>query len=201
MRHHREQPQPTAPNDAPSELLRQLYPELRAFARTVCPPEDDPEDLVHDALTQTLRARSLSDLDHPRAYLKRAIANTAANRRRRWGRWRQASARLIDDDVCLPQYPSDLSFLTELAPTDRQVVYQADVEGRPSRDIARTLGLTENGVNLRRSRSRAVLRRHLAATALALSALVWLTAGCQGPPGPEVPPPQVLTLSSEAVGV
>jgi RNA polymerase sigma factor (sigma-70 family) len=144
-----------------SALFRRIYPGLRAFAAVVAPAEDDPDDLVQEALARLLRTTSLSQLDNPNAYLRRSITHLASNRRRSMGRWRRAMTRVVGEREQPASYPSDVSFLEHLAPQDRAVLYLTEVEGWSSAEAGLILGLGENAVNLRRSRSRAKLRDHL----------------------------------------
>ncbi len=144
--------------DDDRQVFAELYPHLRAFAAVVAPIEDDPDDLVQEALTRTLAAGPLVRLDNPRAYLCRAIANLASNRRRRLGTWRRVRRRLPTGDAVEPHYPSDLADLDHLEPLDRAVLYLADVEGETAGAIGALLGLTENAVRLRASRARRNLR-------------------------------------------
>lgn len=124
------------------EIFERDYQPLRRFAAVVADADIDPDDLVHDALVATLQRHRLSELDQPWAYLKRAIVNIAANRRRRAGRFRALLPRLASVDEIQDHYPSDLSTLEQLTPTDRAVVYLADVEGLPHDVIASELGRT-----------------------------------------------------------
>lgn len=138
-----------------------LYPMLRKFAAVVADLDMDPDDLVQDALATTLARHELHELDQPAAYLKRAIVNSASNKRRRSGRWRGLLPKLTADDSTLDHYPSDLSILDELDPLDRAVVYLADVDQLPHDLIAAELALTPAAVRKRASRARAQLRQSL----------------------------------------
>lgn len=149
-----------------AEIFRELYGGLRAYAAVVGPREDEPDDLVQDALANVLRSTSLSDLDNPGAYLRRTIANLASNRRRKLGRWRGAVVRLRPEAGHTESYPSDVSFLDELNSTDRAVLYLTEVEGRSGADVAGILELSENAVHLRLSRSRAKLKDQLRSDAV-----------------------------------
>ncbi len=72
---------PTAPEtllDAEAELFKKLYPPLRRFAAVVTPVEVEPDDLLQEAVTRALRRGSLTELDNPGAYLRRAMVNLAS---------------------------------------------------------------------------------------------------------------------------
>lgn len=143
--------------DDESELFQELYPALRRYAAVVAPREDDPDDLVQEAVARTLRSRRLTDLDNPAAYLRSTITNLASNRRRSLGRGRRARGRLRPDDAAPAEYPSDLADLDALSPRDRAIIYLADVEGWSGAEIASMLELSENAVRIRASRCRRVL--------------------------------------------
>lgn len=140
------------------DLFTVLYPQLRRFAAVVADSDQEPDDLVQEALANVLKRTSLTDLSHPGAYLKRTVLNLVANDRRRKGRYRQILPRLGHDEATSDNYPSDLSFLDELSPTDRAVIYLADVDGYSLSDIASELGLSAGAVRKRASRARANLR-------------------------------------------
>src|SRR5688500_5746114 len=94
-------------NDA--KLFEQLYPSLRRFAAVTGGGDTDPDDLVQEAVAQTLRRQSLSSLDHPAAYLRQAIVHLASNRRRSLARGRLALGQLSKRDEARPaEYASDL---------------------------------------------------------------------------------------------
>ena len=139
-------------------IFEAVYPALRRFAAVVGDMDMDPDDLVQDALVSTLQRRSLVNLDQPQAYLKRAIVNQVSNKRRRAGRFRTLLPKLSRSDVTVDDYPSDLAVLDELAPTDRAVIFMADVDGLPHDVIATELGLSAAAVRKRASRARAQLR-------------------------------------------
>lgn len=149
-----------------ASIFREIYPGLRAYAAVVGPSEDEPDDLVQEALAKVLKATTLEALDHPGAYLRTTIANLAANRRRKLGRWRGVVVKIRPDVDVAPDYPSDVSFLDVLSPTDRAIIFMTEVEGRTGSEVANILDLTENAVHLRLSRSRAKLREHLSREAV-----------------------------------
>src|SRR2546421_7043445 len=96
-------------------VFERIYPSLRRFAAVTGSADVDPDDLVQEAVARTLRRHTLAELDDPGAYLRRAIVNLAANRRRGLARWRLALARLDRDDDSRPaEYASDLTDLLRL---------------------------------------------------------------------------------------
>jgi len=118
----------------------------------------DPDDLVQEALVQTLRRHDLSEIEFPLAYLKRAIVNSVSNGRRRASRFGALRHRLLSTDSAVDAYPSDLAILDGLSVLDRSVVFLADVEGLPHEVIAAELGITATAVRKRASRARRQLR-------------------------------------------
>jgi len=138
------------------DLVADLYPSLRRFASVVSPPEDDPNDLVQEALLRTLRRGSLSDLDNPGAYLRRTVLNLASSRRRSLARQRRALARLGPPDDVRAEHSWDMEELLALPPRARAVLYLRIIEGRPFEEIAGLLGCSR--VAARATASRATRR-------------------------------------------
>jgi RNA polymerase sigma factor (sigma-70 family) len=137
------------------ELFAALYPALRRFAAVVGPAEEDPDDLVQEALERTLRRCRLAEVESPKAYLRRVILNLASNRRRRLGRARRALARLVPDAAStVDEYPSDLQDLLALPPHQRAVLYLAEVEGIPYAEIGRLVGCSANAARKRAMNAR-----------------------------------------------
>ena len=139
-------------------LIRELYPSLRRFAAVVRPPEVEPDDLLQEALYQVLRRGPLTDLVNPTAYLRRAMANLAANHRRLLGRGRLALVRYGPGQPVVPEYPSDVSELLRLPPRSRAALYMRAVEGRSYLEIAECLGCSEGAARAVEGRARRKLR-------------------------------------------
>jgi RNA polymerase sigma-70 factor (ECF subfamily) len=145
-----------------AELFEELYPGLRRFAAATAPREVDPDDLVQEAVARTLRRHTLSELDDPGAYLRRAIANLASNQRRGFARWRLAVTRVErSEEARGAEYDSDLSDLLRLPPDARAVLFLVEVEGRPYAEAAALLGITEEAARARAARARRRLRLDL----------------------------------------
>lgn len=148
--------QPTPDSDA--ELFRSLYPSLRRFAAAYAPPSIEPEDLVQQAVANTLAIRSLSSLRDPGAYLRASVANLARNLYRK--PWPEVG--LEDADIAASDhYPSDLGELACLSPLDRAALFLVDVERLPGREAAAALGCSSFALRTRVSRARRTLREAL----------------------------------------
>lgn len=145
-----------------SALFARLYPALRRFAAVTGGADDDPDDLVQEAVARTLRHHTLCELDDPAAYLRRAIVNLAANRRRGFLRWRAAAARLVADDAAQPPvYASDLADLLALSPEARALLWLVEVEGRSYAEAGALLGISADAARARALRARRRLRAEL----------------------------------------
>jgi RNA polymerase sigma factor (sigma-70 family) len=140
------------------DLVADLYPSLRRFASVVSPPEDDPNDLVQEALLRTLRRGPLTDLDDPGAYLRRAVFNLASSRRRSLARQRIALARLGPPGEVRAEHSWDVEELLALPPRARAVLYLRIIEGRPFDEIAEMLGCSRVAARATASRARRRLR-------------------------------------------
>jgi RNA polymerase sigma factor (sigma-70 family) len=143
----------------------EAYDAVRQFANVVADSDIDPDDLVHEAMVRMLSRGSLSEVRDVVAYLRRAVLNVAANHRRSQGRRRNAIERLrarrSDDGTPGAELPSDLSELLRLAPLDRAVLFLFVVEGRPHREVAELVDLSEVAVRARLSRALRRLRVEL----------------------------------------
>jgi RNA polymerase sigma-70 factor, ECF subfamily len=150
------------PRVSDAELLR-LYPRLRRFAAVVAPAEVGPDDLVQEALERLL-SRDIDDIVHIEAYLRQTMVRLAANHRRRLGRWRRVVTRteaMAAQTAAAAEYPSDVSFLDELKPVARAVLFLHDVDGVDFATIAGQLGLTEAAAKQTAARARRHLRNHI----------------------------------------
>ncbi|HEX7167740.1 MAG TPA: sigma factor-like helix-turn-helix DNA-binding protein [Acidimicrobiales bacterium] len=144
--------------------FRSIYPSLRRFAAVVGPLEDEPDDLLQEAVARTLRRTSLSALDDPERYLQTVMIRLASNRRRALGTMRRALARAGTPTVtaaAAAEFPSDVADLFHLPPQTRALLFLVEVEGWPFRDAARVVGCTEEAARARASRALRQLRAEL----------------------------------------
>jgi RNA polymerase sigma factor (sigma-70 family) len=141
-------------------IVDDLYPALRRFAAVTAPADLEPDDLVQEALVNVLKRHSLSDLDHPGAYLRKTMVNLAASHYRRRGAERRALLRVASshDLQTDPVYPSDVAELGELPPMQRAALYLAEVEGFRYEEIGQMLGCSRAAARKNASRGRARLR-------------------------------------------
>jgi DNA-directed RNA polymerase specialized sigma24 family protein len=147
-------------HDEESRVFAELYPSLRRFAAVVGPVDADPDDLLQEAVVRTLRHHHLHELEHPAAYLRRAIVHLASNERRRLAIRRQALTRFASGvPLSIDDYPSDLQDLSNIPPQERAVLYLSEVEGYRYGEIASALGCSEAAARKRAMRG----RRRLAA--------------------------------------
>lgn len=142
-------------------MFRELYPGLRRFAAAVGDADIEPDDLVQSALARVLERQDIGALDDAGAYLRSVVYSLASNERRRLGRRREAVSRLTRSAAEKDAYPSDLSFLDSVGPTERALLYLVHVEGRSFDDTAELLGMTPQAARARASRARRTLRSAL----------------------------------------
>ena len=139
-------------------LFTGMYPDLRRFAAVVASGSQNADDVLHDALANVLRHGPIGELDAPAAYIRRAIVNVASNDRRRAARFLHALTRLGRPEGRNQDYPSDLSDLDSLEPTDRAILYLSEVDGLTLVEVAEAVGLSYTATRARSSRARRRLR-------------------------------------------
>lgn len=142
-------------------LVEELYPSLRRFAAMVTAWDVDPDDVLQEALVRVLAHRSLSSLDHPAAYLRRAITNLVLDEQRRLRTQARAMVTIGVADPATDTYPSDLDGLRELSPHWRAAVFMAEVEGFSYAEIGSALGCSEVAARMAAMRARRRLRNSL----------------------------------------
>lgn len=148
--------------EAIADALRTLYVDLRRFAAVVGPIEVDPDDMVQEAVVRLLAAGNWSGVRDVRAYLRRTIVNLASNERRRLGRQRAATDRLLTEVTLIATYPSDLSELGRLDPMTRGLLYLVEIDGYTIEEAALAVGCEPGAARTRLSRARRRLRSDLA---------------------------------------
>jgi RNA polymerase sigma factor (sigma-70 family) len=138
-----------------ADAVAGLYPALRSFASVVAPPGVDPNDLVQEALVRTLRRGSLSRLDHPKAYLRKAIYHVSVSERRRWTAEQNVLVRVVPEQAA-PEDPWQVEELLRLPPKARAVLYLHVIEGLTFDEVGDQLGCS--AATARKTGSRAMRR-------------------------------------------
>lgn len=149
--------------EADTQLVNELYPELRRFAGAVAPWDMDPDDVLHAALLNLLRRGRLHTIANPGAYFRRAIVNHVKSEIRS-SQTRRGTLRLLRssaDDSVDPSYPSDVAELMHLRPVERAVLYLHDIEGLGFDEVAEMVGISAGNARVSASRSRRRLRKLL----------------------------------------
>ncbi len=141
--------------------LTNLYPRLLRFAAVVGNVDEEPCDLVQEAVLKTLRAHPTLDVDDAGAYLRQAILSVAKNRSRSLARRRMALPRMVTAASATDSFPSDLDDLMRLAPEARAVLYLTVVEQHTHAEAAAILGCSERAARKRSSRGLHRLRAQL----------------------------------------
>jgi RNA polymerase sigma factor (sigma-70 family) len=136
------------------DLITSLYPSLRRIAAVAGAFDVEPDDLVQEALAQTLRRGPISGLDNPLAFLRKTIVNLASNQRRSLGRKRKAVGRLPTEESWSPSYPADIEAILDLPPRQRAILYLVGVEDVPYAEAAEQLGVTTEAARMLANRAR-----------------------------------------------
>lgn len=145
-----------------AELIHELYPVLRRFAAVVAPWDVEPDEVLHTVLARILQRKRLVELEQPAAYVKRAIVNEINSEMRSRLSARRAIARLGSEMAGVPAaYPSDVSDLMRLKPTERAILFLHDIQGIPFEEVAATLGMRAAAVRKAASRARRQLRAEI----------------------------------------
>ncbi len=150
-----------------TELYRRHADELIRYATVLVGPGDAP-DVVTDAVLSAFASRGWRDVTHPRAYLYRAVLNTATS-------WKRSSGRRERREVVVAMRPTPPATgsaavdgaidvhraLAHLSPQQRAVVFLTYWEDLDPAQIAATLGIADGSVRKQLARARAQLRHVL----------------------------------------
>ena len=145
-----------------TELYRAHADELTRYATVLVGPDDAP-DVVTDAVLAAFAARGWQRVDNKRAYLFRAVLNTANSRHRSDGRRRRREhhATLRRRRPSAPPQGEAIDVhraLDELSPQQRAVVFLAYWDDLTAEQIAETLDVSPGTVRKQLARARARLR-------------------------------------------
>lgn len=144
------------------QLWRMHATELVRYASLLVGPHD-AHDVVSSVFLKASRAMRGDAIEHPRAYLFRAVTNEAHNHRRsqsnRWNRdLREVAATALAAKDCQIDVRRAVA---ELSIRQRAVVYLAYWEDMTEHDIAAFLHLSPGSVHRHLFRARAHLRKAL----------------------------------------
>ena len=149
----------------PVETLIERYKDsLYAAAFNVCRSAADAEDVLQDTFLQYhYSAKDYESEQHIRAWLLRVAINKAKNITRSF--WNRNKVDLEDYMETLvfetPQAESLFETVMKLPEQYRIVTHLFYYEDQTVREIAETLGTTENNVKVRLTRARQMLRLQL----------------------------------------
>ncbi len=142
-----------------------LLPELHAYARWICTPPDDPEDLVQSSIERSLRAHDRPvKLDDLRPWMFRVIRNLHLDELRRRRVRREYTARekrLSSETGEMRDMPRDVlvRLAFEKLPSEkREILFLVDVVGLKYSEAAVVIGVAHGTVMSRVSRARRELR-------------------------------------------
>jgi RNA polymerase sigma-70 factor (ECF subfamily) len=166
-------------------LLMKAQEVAYRFSHTVCGGPSDAEDVMQDALLKTFRyVKQIRDPHAFRTWLYRTVRTACLMKRRRRSGEPQ---RVLSLDDLLPTHdggatrvdatepgrnPEALAVnaalrrrlskaLRALPPAYRIIVFLREMEGLSTKDVARTLKMSESNVKMRLHRARLFLRREL----------------------------------------
>lgn len=144
-------------------IVRELYPMLRRFAGVVAPWHMDPDDVLHGSLVKVLQTPRFERVDDPAAYLRRAIVNHVRSEVRRSKSQHAAITRLsgADSNQTPASFPSDVTELMRLRPTERAVLFLHDVERYSFAEVAEMVGISAGHARMVATRARRRLRAEL----------------------------------------
>ncbi|MEP0321913.1 RNA polymerase sigma factor [Bauldia litoralis] len=153
---------------AHNDRLLRLRPQLLAYARAICGPQEEADDLVQDAIERALKADCPpAGIDDLRPWMFRVIRNLHLDAIRRARTRREYAAqqeRLLSDELHEPGDPlQDLlvrQAFEAVSPQHREVVFLVDIMGMRYAEAADVLAVAEGTVMSRLSRARrAILDR------------------------------------------
>lgn len=142
-------------DDVIAALARDRGRALVAYAYLLTGDLREAEDITQDALVKTvLRTRAGLDLDTAEAYVRRTIASTFIDGRRRWRRWTDALPKFRRDaDDAVPDTADRISAqvtvreaLGTLPPRERSCIVLRYFEDQSVPQIADTLNLSTGTV-------------------------------------------------------
>jgi RNA polymerase sigma factor (sigma-70 family) len=163
--------------DSIAALVSDSHPNVRRFARSLCPTPEDAEDAAQEALIILYRRIGMLRATGALAsWMFRIVRNECLRRARAVLPGRPAlldSAVDSAEDEALRRLDADAvaAAIAALPSDQRRVLIMRDLQGHSGRSVATRLGLTTAAMKSRLHRARATLRETLRATdTLALGA-------------------------------
>ena len=145
--------------DRDEVIYNTLSGELVRYASALVGPDDGP-DLLSAVITRVLSKRCLSDLDNPRMYLFRAIANEARSHKRRHAK-RQVVRLDVPSTVTPVQVDTALDAVMDLPTQQRSATYLVYWLGYTPTEAAEAIGCrpgtVRRSLHLARSKLKEVL--------------------------------------------
>jgi RNA polymerase sigma-70 factor (sigma-E family) len=140
-------------SDAASDEFTQTYAahhaEALRLAYLLCGDTSRAEDAVADAFVKVYRQMQRGNIEHPRAYLRRAVVNEINSRFRRLALERRQAAKRSGDDRGLRDADEQITdrdevftALRHLPARQRQVVVLRFYEDLAEKDIAEVMGIS-----------------------------------------------------------
>jgi RNA polymerase sigma factor (sigma-70 family) len=150
------------------ELIEKRRSSLVGYAYVLTGNLSDAEDLVHDAVVRTFaKPRQLTGVGHAEGYVRKAIATTFLNSRRKHRNFLAKVHLFVSEGEVadLAQGVSDTdavrAAMLRLRPRERACVVLRYYEDLPIREIAETLGLADGSVKRYLADAVATLTRDL----------------------------------------
>jgi len=169
-------PSPSSHDAAFASLVRNVRDRIRGWAQRFSGDADEAEDIAQEVLIRlhqkvhTFEGRSVLS-----SWLYRLTRNAAHDRRVKQRRRSSLLERFGDTpgsapavDAMAPLDPDGLaelvrSYRSELTPRQREVFTMVDLEQRPVREVAETLGITPSTIRVLLARARQTIRLRMLA--------------------------------------
>ncbi|WP_433012339.1 RNA polymerase sigma factor [Kribbella sp. CA-294648] len=150
-----------------SALVAGSHPHVRRFARSLCATPEDAEDAAQEAVI--ILYRKIGTLRASRAlasWMFRIVRNECVRRSRLLLRQPvptvEPPTRSVEDDVLHRlEVERVAAAIAALPPDQRHVLVLRDVQGRPGREVADTLGLSTAAMKSRLHRARTAVHAYL----------------------------------------
>ncbi len=147
------------------ELYQSHYRALISYACQLGFSRETAEDDVQDAFLVAIR--HIGDIRRcvsPRAYLQQILKNVIGSRLRSL-RYAQELQRKLQEraggEACADELPPETLYRGAIGEEDLKLLLRFYLEGRPQRELAGELGISENAVKMRLKHARERLRRAL----------------------------------------